>query len=240
MLRRKPRELSGGERQRVALGRAMVRHPSVFLFDEPLSNLDAKLRVQMRVEIHRLHRRLEATMVYVTHDQVEAMTLGERIAVLDKGRLQQCADPHTLYHHPANRFVAGFIGSPPMNFLPARIEQGGQVSVAGAPGFVPSPAPPALERHRGRDVTLGVRPENLLLMADGQGSSIDAKLEVREPLGNETLLYWSTEGGPLVSRLTGDPAPEPGSRHALHFRHDRLRWFDPTDGSAIDEVPATS
>ena len=146
MLDRRPRQLSGGERQRVALGRAMVRQPSVFLFDEPLSNLDAKLRVHTRGEIHRLHRRLAATMVYVTHDQVEAMTLGERIAVLDRGLLQQMADPHTLYHHPANQFVAGFIGSPPMNFLGAEVGAEGAVSLAGATPFVPRPAPAGLRR----------------------------------------------------------------------------------------------
>ena len=234
MLGRYPRELSGGERQRVALGRAMVRQPQVFLFDEPLSNLDAKLRVHMRGEIHRLHRRLAATMVYVTHDQVEAMTLGERIAVLRDGALQQIADPHTLYHRPANQFVAGFIGSPPMNFLAARVGEDGAVALEGAAAFRPEPAPPALAARRGNAVTLGVRPEDLTLREAGPGGSLPASLEVREPLGNETLLYWSTPAGPVVSRLAGDGSPDVGERAVLHFRHDSLRWFEPESGRALE------
>ena len=234
MLDRRPRQLSGGERQRVALGRAMVRHPRAFLFDEPLSNLDAKLRVHTRGEIHRLHQRLEATMVYVTHDQVEAMTLGERIAVLDRGTLQQMADPHTLYHHPANQFVAGFIGSPPMNFLGATVGADGAVGLPGGGSFVPRPAPAGLAARRNQPVTMGVRPEDLALDGAGAEGTIEATLDVREPLGNETLLYWSTAAGPLVSRLTGSgPAPEPGARGRLGFRFDKLRWFDPETKLAL-------
>jgi multiple sugar transport system ATP-binding protein len=238
LLQRKPRELSGGERQRVALGRAMVRQPSVFLFDEPLSNLDAKLRVQMRGEIHRLHQRLEATMVYVTHDQVEAMTLGDRIAVLKSGVLQQVADPFTLYHAPANQFVAGFIGSPPMNFLGARVGEDGAVTVAGAEAFRPRPAPASLASYRGRAVTIGVRPEDLTLRPAGEGGTIAARLEVREPLGNETLLHWSTDAGPLISRLAGERAPEVGAAASLHFGFDKLRWFDPESEQALDAATA--
>ena len=236
LLQRRPRELSGGERQRVALGRAMVRQPSVFLFDEPLSNLDAKLRVQMRGEIHRLHQRLETTMVYVTHDQVEAMTLGDRIAVLKGGVLQQVADPFTLYHTPANAFVAGFIGSPPMNFLSARVGEDGTVSVAGAPPFRPQPPPVSLDSYRGRTVTIGVRPEDLTLAPASAGASVPARLEVREPLGNETLLHWSTEAGALVSRLAGERAPEPGAQATLHFSFDKLRWFDPETEQALESA----
>jgi multiple sugar transport system ATP-binding protein len=228
LLERLPKALSGGERQRVALGRALVRQPQVFLFDEPLSNLDARLRVQMRGEIHRLHQRLGTTMVYVTHDQVEAMTLGERIAVLKDGVLQQVADPHTLYHRPGNRFVAGFLGSPPMNFLEARVDVGGAVMLAGAALAA------ALSEHRDRTVTLGVRPEDLTLAADGPGGTLAAILEVREPLGNESLLYWKTEAGPVVSRVPGDAALAEGERAALHFRYDRVRWFDPESGAALD------
>jgi multiple sugar transport system ATP-binding protein len=237
MLERKPRHLSGGERQRVALGRALVRQPKVFLFDEPLSNLDAKLRVQMRAEIHRLHRRVPATMVYVTHDQVEAMTLGEQIAVLKGGVLQQIADPSTLYHKPANQFVAGFIGSPPMNLLPAQVAADGSVRLGAGDGggsFAPRPALPALLARAGRAATLGVRPEDLGLRASGDGGSLPATLEVREPLGSETLLYWSTPAGAVVSRLGDEPAPSVGESATLHFRGERLRWFDPETELAID------
>jgi multiple sugar transport system ATP-binding protein len=232
-LERRPRELSGGERQRVALGRAMVRHPRVFLFDEPLSNLDAKLRVQMRGEIHRLHQRLQATMVYVTHDQVEAMTLGDQIAVLQGGVLQQMADPHTLYHRPANRFVAGFIGSPPMNFLSAQVDADGRVTVDGGAPFLPQGAPAGLAAHHGRAVTLGVRPEDLALTAAGPGAGFDATVDVREPLGNEVLLYWSTAAGALVSRFAGYEGPAVGERVRLHAAFDRLHWFDAASGTAI-------
>jgi multiple sugar transport system ATP-binding protein len=233
MLERRPRELSGGERQRVALGRAMVRNPSVFLFDEPLSNLDAKLRVQMRGEIHRLHRRLSSTMVYVTHDQVEAMTLGDRIAVLKAGVLQQVADPFRLYHHPANQFVAGFIGSPPMNFLAAAVAEDGGVSVAGGAPFHPRPAPRALAALRGRPVTLGVRPEDVVLDDGAPGATLAARLEVREPLGNETLLHWSTAAGPLISRLSGASPPELGASATLRLPFEALHWFDPESQRAI-------
>ena len=234
MLARHPRALSGGERQRVALGRAMVRHPQVFLFDEPLSNLDARLRVQMRGEIHRLHQRLKTTMVYVTHDQVEAMTLGQRIAVLKGGVLQQVADPHTLYHRPANQFVAGFIGSPPMNFLAATVGDDSTVTLAGATALRPTPAPAALAARRGGAVTIGVRPEDLTLRENGEGGSLPATLDVCEPLGNEALLYWSTPAGVVVSRLGGDSAPAEGERATLHFRYDRLRWFDSQTEKALE------
>src|SRR5262245_58321955 len=163
-LARRPRELSGGERQRVALGRAMVRDPQVFLFDEPLSNLDAKLRVQTRAEIKRLHQRVRATMIYVTHDQVEAMTLGSRIAVLEKGVLQQVAEPETLYHRPANQFVAGFIGSPPINFFAATVNQDGtRLEADGVSVTLPADLTARVSAVRGGKVTLGVRPEDLVL-----------------------------------------------------------------------------
>jgi ABC-type sugar transport system ATPase subunit len=168
-------------------------------------------------------------MVYVTHDQVEAMTLGERIAVLKDGRLQQVADPRTLYHRPANRFVAGFIGSPPMNFLDATVDGDGTVTLAGVQAFRPAPG----TALRGGRVTLGVRPEDLTLESDG-GGSLPATLEVREPLGNETLLYWASPAGAVVSRLAGDAGPAEGERASLHFRYDRLRWFDPETGATIE------
>jgi multiple sugar transport system ATP-binding protein len=232
-LQRRPRELSGGERQRVALGRAMVRDPQVFLFDEPLSNLDAKLRVQMRAEIKRLHQRLTVTMIYVTHDQVEAMTLGDRIAVLKKGVLQQVADPFTLYEHPANQFVAGFIGSPPINFFAARVEEGalvaGDVRLAVPPGLAQRLAP-----WRGRDVTLGVRPEDLSLEAGPEAVSIDGVLEVREPLGNEVLLHWQTPVGALISRLAGQHGPQVEEHARLHAPAARLHFFDPATELALN------
>src|ERR1700757_4730333 len=164
LLKRKPRQLSGGQRQRVAVGRAIVRHPQVFLFDEPLSNLDAKLRVQMRVELKRLHDRLETTAIYVTHDQVEAMTLGDRVVVMRDGMVQQEGAPLELYEHPANRFVAGFIGSPAMNFIAVTITASGDALWAEAPGLrvrVPPPKAQALRRYSGQRVILGLRPEKL-------------------------------------------------------------------------------
>src|SRR5689334_5226335 len=198
-LERRPRELSGGERQRVALGRAMVREPKVFLFDEPLSNLDARLRVEMRAEIRRLHRRVGATMIYVTHDQVEAMTMGDRIAVLNRGVLQQVADPHTLYARPANTFVAGFIGTPPVNLFEARVAAGGtNVEVAGVRWPVGEAQEAALAGRDGAAVTVGVRPEDLRMAEPG----VPAALEVVEPLGSETLLHWRSAAGVHISRAT--------------------------------------
>ena len=236
-LQRKPRELSGGERQRVALGRAMVRKPQVFLFDEPLSNLDAKLRVQVRAEIKRLHQRVGATMIYVTHDQVEAMTLGDRIAVMKKGLLQQCADPFTLYSRPVNQFVAGFIGSPPINFFTANVSPDGAALTA--PG-VTLPLSPALraqvEGLKGRPVMAGVRPEDLVLSPAG-GGSIEATVEVCEPLGNETLVHWASPVGVLVSRVPGQTSPAVGLRASLHFAHEKLQLFDPSNERALDQTP---
>jgi multiple sugar transport system ATP-binding protein len=235
-LERRPRELSGGERQRVALGRAMVRDPQVFLFDEPLSNLDAKLRVQMRAEIKRLHHRVRSTMIYVTHDQVEAMTLGDRIAVLHKGLLQQVADPFTLYQRPANQFVAGFIGSPPINFFPARVSPSGGALALDA-GGVAIPLPDALagmlSSHRGRGVTVGVRPEDLELPSR-PGGSVTARVEVCEPLGNEVLVHWTAAVGPLLSRVPGQAAPKVGESATLHFAFEKLHFFDTEDEKALN------
>jgi multiple sugar transport system ATP-binding protein len=235
-LDRKPRELSGGERQRVALGRAMVRDPQVFLFDEPLSNLDAKLRVQVRAEIKRLHQRVPATMIYVTHDQVEAMTLGDRIAVLRGGVLQQVADPFELYRRPANQFVAGFIGSPPINFFAAtsRGEGGDQWDASGVALHVPQPFAAHLSAWRGSRVILGIRPEDVGLVPLGSGVALSGTVEVREPLGNEVLVHWSTPVGELVSRLTGDRVPQVGERAELHLPYGKLHWFDPATERALD------
>src|SRR5262245_40867979 len=190
LLKRKPRQLSGGQRQRVAVGRAIVRHPQVFLFDEPLSNLDAKLRVQMRVELKRLHDRLETTAIYVTHDQVEAMTLGDRVVVMKDGWIQQVGEPLELYGRPANKFVAGFIGSPAMNFAEGVVgEQGGALTVSN-PGLT-IPVPPAraerLRAYKGQSVTIGVRPEDIHIASDSR-TGFDAVVDVVEPLGSEILL----------------------------------------------------
>src|SRR5919206_134114 len=193
LLKRKPRQLSGGQRQRVAVGRAIVRHPQVFLFDEPLSNLDAKLRVQMRVELKRLHERLETTAIYVTHDQVEAMTLGDRVVVMKDGWVQQVGEPLELYGKPANRFVAGFIGSPAMNFADVTIAEANGSVWAEGDGIrikVPMPMSNRLGPYAGSDVTLGIRPEDLHIAseADPADLTLDAVVEVVERLGSEILL----------------------------------------------------
>jgi multiple sugar transport system ATP-binding protein len=233
-LDRKPRELSGGERQRVALGRAMVRDPQVFLFDEPLSNLDAKLRVQMRAEIKRLHQRVKATMIYVTHDQVEAMTLGDRIAVLRKGELQQVADPFTLYQHPANQFVAGFIGSPPINFFAATLRDSATLDAGGVAMSLPPELARRLAGLAGKQVTLGIRPEDVTLDRRGAGAVMTAKVEVREPLGNEVLVHWSSPVGELISRVPGQGAPQVGESVPLHFEYAKLHLFDPASEKALN------
>jgi len=233
-LARLPRELSGGERQRVALGRAMVREPRVFLFDEPLSNLDAKLRVQMRAEIKRLHQRLRGTMIYVTHDQVEAMTLGDRIAVLRSGVLQQVADPFTLYQHPTNAFVAGFIGSPPINLFVADVAaSGGALESNGFSLPLPAELTQRLAAYRGRPVRVGLRPEDLSLVPAGPGGELPGEVEVREPLGNEVLVYWQTPVGAVVSRVPGQEAPQVGQSARLHFEFACMRFFDPTSEAAV-------
>jgi multiple sugar transport system ATP-binding protein len=235
-LHRKPRELSGGERQRVALGRALVREPSVFLFDEPLSNLDARLRVQTRAEIKRLHQRVRATMIYVTHDQVEAMTLGDRIAVLRAGVLQQVANPEALYQKPANAFVAGFIGSPPINLVTVGVAGGGSPALE-VDGFqVPLPAPVAerLAPLRGQKVLIGIRPEDLAVnTASDVRFTLRGTVEVSEPLGNETLVYWKTSSGTVVSRLTGARPPAVGTPNVLAARFEALHFFDPRNEQAI-------
>ena len=226
LLQRKPRELSGGQRQRVALGRAIVRQPQVFLFDEPLSNLDAKLRVQMRAEIAALHQRLRTTMIYVTHDQVEAMTLGQRIVVMDGGVVQQAAPPLELYRQPANRFVAGFIGSPAMNFVRGMLNDGrfafdgreislnGNASGSGA-------------------AILGIRPEDLL--ADGAGPTLGpVSLEVVEQMGHESLGYFHLAGQRCAMRLAADAGLAPGDTVEPRLRPGAWRLFaDDASGTRL-------
>jgi multiple sugar transport system ATP-binding protein len=238
LLKRKPRQLSGGQRQRVAVGRAIVRHPQVFLFDEPLSNLDAKLRVQMRVELKRLHDRLETTAIYVTHDQVEAMTLGDRVVVMKDGWIQQVGEPLELYGTPANRFVAGFIGSPAMNFADVTISEAGGSLVAEAPGFrihVPPAQNAALKPYKGQRVTLGIRPEDLHVAggADSPQHTFDAVVDVVEPLGSEILLDVKAGPNTLVARVEPTVRAKVHEQVRLAMNPERLRFFDTKTEQAI-------
>jgi multiple sugar transport system ATP-binding protein len=238
LLARRPRQLSGGQRQRVALGRAIVRNPRVFLFDEPLSNLDAALRVQMRVELKRLHDRLETTAIYVTHDQVEAMTLGDRVVVMKDGIVHQVGEPLELYRKPANRFVASFIGSPAMNFAEVAISDANGALWADAGGLrvkVPPARTEALRRYAGSRVTLGVRPEALRMAggADPAEYAFDSIAEVVEPLGAEILL--NVRAGPhaLVARLDPSSLLKVHETVRLAFDPERLHFFDAASGAAI-------
>ncbi|WP_064694935.1 ABC transporter ATP-binding protein [Rhizobium aegyptiacum] len=206
LLDRKPKQLSGGQRQRVAIGRAIVREPKVFLFDEPLSNLDTELRVQMRVQIAKLHRQLGNTMIYVTHDQVEAMTMADKIVVLKDGRIEQVGSPHDLYHRPATEFVAGFIGSPRMNFLPSKVlsRNDGQVEVAVASNGHWLPVDGTAVDH-GAKVTLGVRPDDFISPSGNPGQLIlDIDVDFVEHLGSATYLYGTALGESVVARSPGD------------------------------------
>jgi multiple sugar transport system ATP-binding protein len=245
-LERKPKELSGGQRQRVALGRAIVREPQVFLMDEPLSNLDAKLRVQTRAEIIKLHRRIGTTTIYVTHDQVEAMTMGDRIAVLNFGELQQFDTPKNLYDRPANMFVAGFIGSPSMNFLSMDFEirenelwlTGDGLSVR-APEGIRS----ALSANDRSSVTLGIRPEHIqtTLMDEqiSEGITLDATVDVVELLGNEQFVYFDTGlKDQLIARVPADPPLEPGNSVRIVLPAERLHFFDVETEEAIYQEDA--
>jgi multiple sugar transport system ATP-binding protein len=236
-LKSKPAALSGGQRQRVALGRALVRNPKVFLLDEPLSNLDAKLRLSMRVEIARLHRQLGATMIYVTHDQVEAMTLGQRIVMLDGGVIQQIDTPMNLYERPANLFVASFLGSPAMNLLRGTLHADDGLKLATTQRDIalgPVPQASALERWLDREVILGVRPEDLRLLDDAStDAAIDARLEVIEPVGNEVFLNLRYGSQALVARTPPRTLPELGSTLHFGFAWERLHFFDPQQGVRI-------
>jgi len=239
LLHARPRRLSGGQRQRVALGRALVREPKVFLLDEPLSNLDAKLRVAMRVEIARLHQRLGATMIYVTHDQIEAMTLGQRIVVLNDGKVQQIDTPMRLYEQPANLFVAGFLGSPAMNFFRGRLRDDVlalEMEGASLPldGQRDSSLP--LDAIRGRDIVLGLRPEHLQCAQTGASASqvhVDATLEVVEPVGNEVFLNLRFGSIALVARVPPQSLPRPGTTLRMAFDPSNLHAFDAADGHRI-------
>ncbi|MEL6643772.1 MAG: sn-glycerol-3-phosphate ABC transporter ATP-binding protein UgpC [Pseudomonadota bacterium] len=225
LLSRKPSQLSGGQRQRVAIGRAMVRDPAVFLFDEPLSNLDAQLRTQMRLEIKKLHQRVGATIVFVTHDQVEAMTMADRIVIMKDGYIQQVGTPSEVYHSPANTFVAGFIGSPAMNMIPATVASG-QVQIEGGARIDLGAA-----IGGDRKVTLGIRPEDLEPI-DGP-ALISGSVNVREPLGHETLIHVGTAHGDIIAKADGRTPPALGSTVHLGAEAQNIHIFDPESGAAL-------
>jgi len=251
-LDRRPRQLSGGQRQRVALGRAIVRQPQVFLFDEPLSNLDAQMRVSMRREIARLHQELKVTMIYVTHDQVEAMTLGDRIVVMSRGHVMQIDTPINLYERPQNKFVAGFIGNPAMNFVNGVVEGDGGGERGEARGGLPAArfaaeggewklnlptrVAESLANARGKAVTLGIRPEDLSVVAGSGGTpaSTTARLDLVESLGNETFIYARAGRHDLTARLSPpQPLPPLGSNIVLAFSLERAHFFDAVSGDRI-------
>ena len=235
LLKRSPRELSGGQRQRVAMGRAIVRQPAVFLFDEPLSNLDAKLRVQMRAELQALHRRLETTTLYVTHDQVEAMTLAERMLVMNQGRTEQIGAPLEVYTRPATTFVAGFIGSPPMNLIPGRIDAGGAALVTASGEAVRQPL--AVPAVGGREVLLGVRPEHLEA-CDAAAALLTPVINFVELLGSDSLVYGylgaDKRGVRLAARLHATSTRAHDGALPLRFEPENLHLFDPATGRRID------
>jgi multiple sugar transport system ATP-binding protein len=241
LLQRKPKELSGGERQRVAVGRAIVRKPLVFLFDEPLSNLDAKMRVQMRTELRKLHLRLQTTMIYVTHDQTEAMTMGDRIVVMNQSMIQQVADPLSIYERPANRFVASFIGSPPMNFLRGTIARGaGEALLFTQDALrlrVVDEMLPRLAPYVGRPVVFGIRPEDLydkLFIADAPAESVvTATVEVVEPLGAEVYLHLKVGQHAVVARVGPHDRPEVNQDLDVVFDMGKAHFFDPETDAAI-------
>jgi multiple sugar transport system ATP-binding protein len=235
MMDRKPGALSGGQRQRVALGRAIVRDPNVFLFDEPLSNLDAKMRVQMRSEISRLHGELGTTMIYVTHDQVEAMTMGDRICVMRDGIIMQVADPLTLYMKPDNMFVAGFIGGPPMNLLQGKVQKREDglnfVENAEKDGVVvplKGPLETLASKYVDKDIVFGIRPENISdTPKAGPNTAVTSTVDIAEPMGAESIVYLKTGAGYLIARIHGEHLYELGQKLTVHLSADKVTLFDP-------------
>lgn len=241
MLERKPRQLSGGQRQRVAMGRAIVRNPKVFLFDEPLSNLDAKLRVQMRIEIKKVHQKVRTTTVYVTHDQVEAMTLADRVVVMNKGRIEQIGTPNELYHKPATRFVAGFIGSPAMNFIPCRLEDVGgtlQIRLTDRIAFALPPARAARYNALPRTdkLLLGIRPEHLTeshAHLEPGVETFDTVLDVTEPMGMETLVYFGLDGTPVCGRVNPNAGAKDGAPMRLAMDLNNMHLLNEATGVVL-------
>jgi multiple sugar transport system ATP-binding protein len=240
LLERRPKQLSGGQRQRVAMGRAIVRNPKVFLFDEPLSNLDAKLRVQMRTEIKRVHQKVKTTTIYVTHDQIEAMTLADRVVVMNDGRIEQVGTPHELYHSPRTRFVAGFIGSPAMNFLPCKVERNGAGLVLNLADGLSFPMPADLSARYGKAVgkpmIFGLRPEHITELrggAPGEKSEFTAKLDVVEPMGMETMVFFRVEGTEVCGRVEPTSAAGPGQPMRLRANLNHMHLIDPATNLAL-------
>ncbi|HMA72328.1 MAG TPA: sn-glycerol-3-phosphate ABC transporter ATP-binding protein UgpC [Xanthobacteraceae bacterium] len=234
LLERRPKQLSGGQRQRVAMGRAIVRHPKVFLFDEPLSNLDAKLRVQMRTEIKRVHQKVKTTTVYVTHDQVEAMTLADRVVVMNRGQVEQIGAPQQLYHHPRTRFVAGFIGSPAMNFMPCRLEQNGagmRVRLSDAIGLpVPESRSARYRSAIGRDLIFGLRPEHVTepRRSERDGNrEFTVTLDIVEPMGMETMVYFTLGDAEICGRIDPATAAAPSQPMRIYANLDHMHLIDP-------------
>ncbi|MEZ5816811.1 MAG: sn-glycerol-3-phosphate ABC transporter ATP-binding protein UgpC [Hyphomicrobiaceae bacterium] len=240
LLDRKPKALSGGQRQRVAMGRAIVRNPRVFLFDEPLSNLDAKLRVQMRTEIKQVHQKVNTTTVYVTHDQVEAMTLADRVVVMNNGIIEQVGRPQDLYHNPATRFVAGFIGSPAMNFMPCRLEQNGAGLTARVEDAISLPVPPAratrYAEYRDKPMLLGIRPEHLTEVRENAKpgtSPMTVDVRVVEPMGMETMVHFLVAGEPMCARVDPNADATPGKPFGLLADMNNMHLIDPQSGRVI-------
>jgi multiple sugar transport system ATP-binding protein len=238
LLGRRPKQLSGGQRQRVAMGRAIVRNPKVFLFDEPLSNLDAKLRVQMRTEIKRVHQKVKTTTVYVTHDQVEAMTLADRVVVMNGGKIEQIGAPNELYHNPKTRFVAGFIGSPAMNFVPAQLDGGGAGLTLRLSDKLSFPVPQSrVARYQplvGKDVVFGLRPEHITESRGqngggvGQGQEFPVTLDVVEPMGMETMVFFKIDGTEVCGRVEPTAAKGAGESLTLRANLDHMHLVDPS------------
>ena len=241
LIDRKPKQLSGGQRQRVAMGRAIVRNPKVFLFDEPLSNLDAKLRVQMRIEIKKVHQKVRTTTVYVTHDQVEAMTLADRVVVMNHGRIEQIGTPNELYHKPATRFVAGFIGSPAMNFVPCRLEDvGGKLNVR-LTDRLAFPLPPVRAARynalpRSERLLLGIRPEHITeshAHLEPGVEAFDTVLDVTEPMGMETLVYFTLDGVPVCGRVNPNAGARDGAPQRLAMDLNNMHLLNEATGVVL-------
>lgn len=239
---RLPRQLSGGQRQRVALGRALVRHPQVFLLDEPLSNLDAKLRTTMRTEIARLHRSLKTTMIYVTHDQVEAMTLGQRIVVMNEGVIQQIDAPMRIYERPVNLFVAGFLGNPAMNLFRGQLRDNSGLTIVADDANLTLGTQPrhALQAHVNQEIVAGIRPEDLRLKRTDTNDTtgeimIEPIVDLIETVGNESFIHSRLGSWPVIARMSPHDLPEAGSQVALYLTADKIHFFDAATGVRIEE-----